>query len=92
MPEGLLYAFIDAMPVVRAQLILDMSEAALRPHLKKSDAREWFNHWRKQATRIARAASRSARNFFTFNGRAMPLKGLRGKLRETFGGGFEDGS
>lgn len=89
MPENLLMRYVDEMPRIQAQQVLQIAHATTYPQLLRhapNAARDWMQRWVMRAT--SRLDSRSPLAL-TINGVAVAAQSLGSKLRNILGGGVE---
>jgi hypothetical protein len=88
-PRRLLESYVQHAPAIRAQRVLDMSEAALYPILARY-AKRAAQQWRREWTERARGAVRAATAIFTVNGRPVSVSGAKQWFRQMLGEQFSN--
>lgn len=82
--------YLQRMPLVRAERMMDMSQAVFYSHITKQSQNNLWNSWMKivhrvNAYMVHRDALGRGKNPITWNGKAVSIKGLINVFAQTFG-------
>lgn len=77
----------NQIPRIQAERTLLAAQAAVYPHMGKDGARRWWD----SMVRRTQQAARVVRQLFTWGGQPVTPEGLKARLSQQLGGGFQSG-